>query len=398
MYGGVSFYDYAQAMTPTNLTFIGGGGGGILAGSLDDLKTRQLSDCVRINAIYGGVGSRNGFNIDFRVANASVNEFGQSSDFSNKLHGVGMLGVLGFRFINLSYNGVARPTNPWPPGIVRGRLQGYSAFDNTGAAIYDTGFLPMGTFGTQNIPPSGYLGGANISGAYADWTQGTAGLITPLIDSDRVAGALNWYAGAPWEYGWITSAASGIGSFRLSVDWAAPNAGDSADIELGKIWIGNRLSPTHGIAAPTHGFVDQSQVVVSRDAQAYATYFTRTRTLGVTFPALYESEAIGVGYHPTGAKESVLSDAPVVTANNMQWAMDFLGVSRPCLLAAYGRPSVGDLASGQRAFRNALYGRPTQWQNLAPLLARKNPVARSLDTLPVKDHMYTCGVTVVEEG
>lgn len=387
MDGGLSFYNYVPACTINNLAVSAGATVSVVAGSLDSLKTRQLSDVARFSVNATTTGNKD---ITFNVImpTAVPNPFNRT--FAGAMWGVGMFGLLGVRPVSVpaSQGGAV-----YPSVLTSGRLQAYTdTYATTGTVVFDTGVSRyMGNFGDQDTTsPGRELGMTN---PWSEWSQGSQGLIMPLSEqADRVSGsALQKYNNQPWGASSFMPAA-GVKAFKVTLTISVGAVGVYV-IDVGGLWIGNRLSPLNGVNGVTHGFADQSQVVVSRDFQAYPQYFNKARTLSVGFPALYEIEAIGVGQHyiDGGLQRDTL------TANCVQWAMTYLGTSRPCILCLGSKPDSNDVISSSRTYRNSIYGRPTQWQNLQVLPARKNP--KPITMLPGQkaNLLYSSGVTVQEE-
>lgn len=385
---GLSFYDYAQYCNFSNLTVDPDASVSILSGTLDSLKTRQLADALRLDVNVSAYGLKT-ISFDVILPSSAPNVFDYS--YTSKLNGVGMFALLGIVPIS-SPASVGGTVYPNLPALIS-RLYGYEdAYNTSGTAVYDTGNVYFGNFGSQ----SSSLAGANhaISNAWDDWKQGSIGSIVPLSDQeDRVSGTGNiYYNDQPWG---ISPAYTGGGlkAFKVQLRFFA-NATGHYIFDVGRLWIGNRFSPLNGVSNVGLGFADQSNVSISRDYQTYPQYFNKARSLSFDFPALYDIEAIGVGQHYSNSGSSY---DDVCTVNCVQWAMTYLGMSRECIAAAGRRPGNDSVSESSKAYRLAVYGRPTQWRPLSMVQARKNPKIVTMSPGQRPDNVWTCGLTVQEE-
>lgn len=386
---GLSFYDYAKYCTFSNLVGSTGATPTIVAGSLDSLKTRQLSDACRFSVYCTTTGQKT-ISFDVIPPSVSPNVFGE-----NGLRGVGMFALLGFKKVSspASAGGTVYPG----PSLVCGRLQGYTdAFATTGTISHDTQPFYFGGFGDQANSTGKEI---TISNPYLDLSTGTQGLVIPLLESWMATGTpAQYWPGQSWVQ--PNSVVPRLKAFKVTLTFAAVATGVYV-FDLGRVWIGNRFSPLEGFANIQHGFNDQSPVVTSRDGQAYPQYFTRRRTLSVAIPAMYEIEAMGYGDTYSGLNTFPSQSS---TVNCLQWAQTFLGTSREAILAVsafQGSNQQVDQWHSVRVYRNAVYGHVSQWQNISQLQARKRPVIKTTSGGDNPDsfaRLFSSGLTMVEEG
>lgn len=387
---GLSFYDYAKYCTFGNLVGSTGAAPTIVAGSLDSLKTRQLSDACRFSVNVTTTGPKT-ISFDVIPPSTSPNVFNDTG-----LRGVGMFALLGFKPVSAPA-GAGGTVYPMSSSSVRGRLQGFTdAFATTGTTSHDTQAFYFSGFGDQANSTGQEI---TISNAFPDLSTGTRGLVIPLLESWMATGTpAQYWPGQPWVH--PNSVVPRLKAFKVTITFTAVATGTYV-FDLGRVWIGNRFSPLEGFAGIQHGFNDQSPVVTSRDGQAYPQYFTRRRTLSVAIPAMYEIEAMGYGDTYSGLNTFSEQSS---TVNCLQWAQAFLGTSREAVLAVsafQGSNQQVDMWHSARVYRNAVYGHVSQWQNISLLQARKRPVIKTTgggDQPASFARLFSSGLTMIEEG
>lgn len=373
---GLSYINYADYCTFQNLKVTTGTGGAtvsILSGSLNSLKTRQLADSVRIKVAKGSSSLHTAVvSFDVLVPSSTPNVFSQTLDY---LRNVRLFGLFGFKFIQTPEGGTTFPFNP----DTEVTLYGYNDADPEGhAAVWTTGSQQLSSYADLDVPALG------MSVPYSALEVMPTGHVVPLLDSS--GGATMFYDTQGW--GADPTDSDNLRSFRVSIILYA-GIGDIV-FDIGRLWIGNGFTPQNGFSGVSKALVDQSNVTVSRDSQAYPQYFDTSSAISVFIPAMTETEAVGVGPTPS---TQVGADDPVAISNCLDFAMRYLGTSRECVLWLHDATSLSQVAANLR-FRSAVYGRVTNWQPLTWVQARANSKPAQTTT----GRVYSGGMTVQSEG
>lgn len=371
MVGGLSYTNYADFMKAQTLQKLSGSGtvsivSGVLA---DSMRSRQLSDPLRIQ-IAGRTNDTCVFSIDF-VMNAAPNEFGLTSQ---SLRNVGCFGLFGI--VPVQFNNQTTYPNPAITGL-SAVLKGYTGSAPTTGLTFTSASVPVGD--------ASYQSPMLITSIPNSVLQQTPANLFGILDNNA---GLKDYPGQGW--GGQQSGATPL-SFRLEIT-VAPDTGTTI-IDFGRFWLGNAFRPAGGVADVAYGIVDPSQLVLSRDNQAFATYFNRVKTLSFGFPYMTELEALGIGTSPRTIDSG--DDNNYATSRCYIQAMYALGISKECVAWALDYPNVNAGAGpvgGSLMSRTAVYGHVTGWKALAQVPARK----RTQGTQGPR-RLWTGGITVQEE-
>lgn len=379
---GISFVNYADFCTINNLRLIAGAGSvSVVSGSLASLKTRQMSDAVRIK--WSKTGAQTSGAISFDVVRPSPpSPFGELSS-QQDMFSLGAFVVAGFRPVATTAG------TAYPAMDARAVLRGYTSTTTPGNSTSSGDYVSaVSLFSSYAIQDASDVT-QNILLPQPDAVRAASYAFTELFVSDFAAStvAMPWPS-APWAYPTQAS----IQSLRVDLYFTGLNAAPGDVVfDIGRLWIGPSLRFSNG-ATPSIVMSDPSAVITSRDGQVYSTEFSRVRTMTLSCPALTELEAIGTGPTPRIASAG---DGRAVTANNMVQAMYSCGTSRQIVAWAGSRPPkipVGGVDWANYA-RTCVIGRPSQWAPIAPLQARRATVAGKSGT----GRLYSGGLTVQEE-
>jgi hypothetical protein len=261
------------------------------------------------------------------------------------------------------------------------KLDAYSTTTITGSPAWTTNNLTV-------AEPSQQQNGYDISIPFQFLRSSPASVFTTLDESSPDFPGQGWGG---------KSSGSRPQSFRVTI--IVPFLGSAGDayFDIGRLWIGNALRPECGTPGPRFGIVDPSDLKISRDAQAFAQYFDRSRNMYLTFPAMTEMEALGVGvtnYYNYGPQGNFSK----YTANNWTQAMYTLGLSRECIAWAIDAPDNGSINHQMLVQRAMMYGHITSWDYLQYAQARK-PTRDGNDTPgpATSRRRWSGGLTIQEE-
>lgn len=368
--GGISFVNYADYMDIKTLAKVSGSGtvSATIGTVTNQLSTRQLSDSVRIQ-ISGRTGDACTFSFDVAPRTAP-NEFGQSITDLRNVGCFGLFGIVPVQFNN-------QTTYPQP--AILGATAVLKAYSNSAPGT-----------GLNFTSPTVYVGelsyqGVNVATSMPNsvFARTPANAFTVL---DNAASLID-YPGQGWGG---QSIGAKPRSFRVEVS-LPPDTGTTI-IELGRLWIGNAFRPAGGVSDVSFGIYDPSQLTMSRDNQAYPSYFNRAKTMSMSFPVLTELEALGVGTSPRELDSGL--DLDFASANCYMQAMYSIGVTKECVAWALDYPAVatGGQAAALLMSRTALYGHASKWADLQWMKARKSTQGGQTNR-----RVWTGGVSLIEE-